>query len=59
MDVAQTFTDLQIKQKSLINGAVDSYIFTFSAPVPYEDGDQLYIKFPKTIKTPKDLTGKC
>ena len=39
MDTPKTFTNLEIKPTDSTNGAITSYSFKFSAPVPYEDGD--------------------
>jgi hypothetical protein len=49
-----TFDNLVIKPANVTNGAISNYYFEFSAPVPTEDGDQLYIGFPSTIRTPKE-----
>lgn len=34
------------------NGAYNNYRVEFSSAVPTKSGDQLYIKFPDTIRTP-------
>lgn len=46
----KTFT---VEPKNKTNGLDTGYLIEFASDVPTEDGDQLYIKFPPQIKTPK------
>ena len=52
MKEAQKFQDLKITPLDKTNGVFNNYKIEFSSKVPTLDGDQLYIKFPDTIRTP-------
>jgi hypothetical protein len=52
MDTEQLFQDLVVLPLDETNGVYTNYQIEFAAAVPTLDGDQLYIKFPDTIRTP-------
>lgn len=57
MTEAHKFTSLRVTPSDKTNGVKTNYRIDYSSGVPTEDGDKLYIKFPKTIRTP--MTPNC
>lgn len=53
MNEAAKFDTLVLTPFDKTNGVETDYTVNFISPVPVNDGDKLYIKFPKTIKVGK------
>ena len=54
MTQPSTFTDIRIEPFHKQNGIQTGYLVDFKSVTPTDEGDQMYIEFPKTIEKPKE-----
>ena len=57
MSIIGEITTVDITPSDFVNGAVNTYTFTISSPIPLEMGDRLKFKFPEELLPPVDNAG--